>query len=418
MFAMNQILYRQVDEILDVKTCKVNNVERKYYKVKWKSTWEPEMLLERFCSDIIEEYMIENEKNSTPNSIPEQNLHKTILPKTQFIHDSNDNEYNATHIGEKLIDKLGISEAEHLIGEIEAICSSNDESLPLKNNDIIKINENPNYSLEEIYNEPPRKRSAIKRLYDNQSLHLDTYSHSNNFQFTKPISIKPEPDATEMFPNINIFNVHGMTTQSSIVNHAEEIIVVNNNEHTDTKSADHHNNSTNGNESQFKCINCSYATTEISELASHSIIHSNDTSFKFNAEKMYNYSAEKPFKCYLCSYSSPLKGNLKIHMRKHTGEKPFKCHMCPYSAAQKIQLKAHLVKHTGEMTYRCSVCSYATSIKGSLKSHMRKHNGDRPFQCSLCSYSSAHKQLLKNHLLNKHQGGDIKEPSRIYEVTL
>jgi len=54
--SMSEILFNQVQQIADVKTCNVDNVEQKYYKVQWKCTWEPATVLERFCSKMIEDY--------------------------------------------------------------------------------------------------------------------------------------------------------------------------------------------------------------------------------------------------------------------------------------------------------------------------------------------------------------------------
>jgi len=56
MDSMSHLLFNQIEQIADVKTCNIDNVEHKYYKVQWKCTWEPATVLERFCGKIINDY--------------------------------------------------------------------------------------------------------------------------------------------------------------------------------------------------------------------------------------------------------------------------------------------------------------------------------------------------------------------------
>ena len=99
---------------------------------------------------------------------------------------------------------------------------------------------------------------------------------------------------------------------------------------------------------------------------------------------MMTHTGEKPFKCYLCSYSAAHNRNLKLHMRTHTGEKPFKCDMCPYSAAQKSvscqSVKRSLIRSFISVhIYHHLVCCMATNT------------GDKLFKCDMCPYSVAQK---------------------------
>ena len=53
---------------------------------------------------------------------------------------------------------------------------------------------------------------------------------------------------------------------------------------------------------------------------------------------------ERPFPCHLCSYRAAYKGNLSIHLRKHSTEKPFTCTLCGFKTAFKQSLQTHTKK--------------------------------------------------------------------------
>jgi len=86
-----QMMYSQVDQIEDVKICKVNNVEKKFYKVRWKCTWEPASILEKICGNMIEEYIHSHKEemtdvpdhNSKENKTATTNISETWINKTQ-----------------------------------------------------------------------------------------------------------------------------------------------------------------------------------------------------------------------------------------------------------------------------------------------------------------------------------------------
>lgn len=55
-----------------------------------------------------------------------------------------------------------------------------------------------------------------------------------------------------------------------------------------------------------------------------------------------------------------------------------------------------------EVMFRCFVCSYHSRHKGDVKKHVRKHTGDRPYKCIYCNYKSAQTSNVQIHMKIKH----------------
>ena len=77
------------------------------------------------------------------------------------------------------------------------------------------------------------------------------------------------------------------------------------------------------------------------------------------------------FHCRICSYTTRLKKNLKLHMRTHSGERPYACPYCPYRAAQQQNLEKHVWTHTGERPFPCLHCPDQFRQKHHLARHVR-----------------------------------------------
>ncbi|MCL4147482.1 UNVERIFIED_CONTAM: hypothetical protein GTU68_009320 [Idotea baltica] len=56
---------------------------------------------------------------------------------------------------------------------------------------------------------------------------------------------------------------------------------------------------------------------------------------------MMNHFGLKPYKCSLCSYASPRKDYLGLHMRSHSKIHVLKCQMCNYTTYRKDYLHRH-----------------------------------------------------------------------------
>ena len=86
------------------------------------------------------------------------------------------------------------------------------------------------------------------------------------------------------------------------------------------------------------------------------------------------------FHCRVCSYTTRLKKNLKLHMRTHSGERPYACPYCPYRAAQQQNLEKHVWTHTGERPFPCPHCPDQFRQKHHLVRHVRTQHSKMPAQ--------------------------------------
>lgn len=113
-------------------------------------------------------------------------------------------------------------------------------------------------------------------------------------------------------------------------------------------------------ERKFECEHCSYKATQKSCLKTHVLLkHSNPT-------KLH---------CTKCEYKTALKGNLRKHSLIHSGEKSFQCPECPFRATQKSTVNTHLnvIHFKSKDMFKCPYCDYETLLKGNLKVHVLRH---------------------------------------------
>ncbi|GFU36154.1 zinc finger protein [Nephila pilipes] len=130
----------------------------------------------------------------------------------------------------------------------------------------------------------------------------------------------------------------------------------------------------------FSCKICNKQFSDSESLANHNSLH------------------DKPYTCTDCQATFASKGNLSVHMRKHTGEKPYCCDGCSARFSTQGNLKRHLKTHTGEKPWKCEQCSSCFTEKKSLIVHMRRHTGERPYQCKMCGKGFAQTGILQTHM--------------------
>lgn len=79
-------------------------------------------------------------------------------------------------------------------------------------------------------------------------------------------------------------------------------------------------------------------------------------------------SAERPYRCRLCHYSSGNKGYIKQHLRVHRQRQPYQCPICEHIAGDSKGLESHMINHCKARMYQCKQCQESFHYKVKLSS--------------------------------------------------
>lgn len=74
-------------------------------------------------------------------------------------------------------------------------------------------------------------------------------------------------------------------------------------------------------------------------------------------------SAERPYRCRLCHYSSGNKGYIKQHLRVHRQRQPYQCPICEHIAGNSKDLESHMINHCKARMYQCKQCEESFHYK-------------------------------------------------------
>ena len=109
--------------------------------------------------------------------------------------------------------------------------------------------------------------------------------------------------------------------------------------------------------------------------------------------------SKETFSCNICAYKSNRKGNLEIHITKHSDKKKYGCKNCDKNFTWPSSLKSHmLAAHSkSNLNFICDICTHSFKDGGNLKKHMFTHKEERPHTCDKCGKGWIRADFLKNH---------------------
>jgi len=378
-----QSMYDQVDQIDDVKICIVNNVETKYYRVKWKCTWEPEAILRKICGNIINDYTrstqsVKNQEEPPYHNV-EQDASNIIANITETLTD--------TFTGSSF---TVLKEKD---GKETGCCTS------IELNDIIKEE-----NIENIMN--VYTADSKETLFSNIVLDADKDLASNSLNIFNILNLTGENEKqveTEFFETTDSMQV----IQKCDVLNKNYSVVNNSIDSKDLVRDPFHQYSLITGQDAIQSEEAMVDDKELTNNNDRNVIENHyDRKTKGKCKSSNTFRKRyKEFCCNRCSFSSPYLWILRKHTRKHTREKPYKCGRCSFSTTTKQALKRHRTIHTSMQPWKCDRCSFATSIKECLTEHISiHHNEEKKFKCQLCSFSTLYSCSLKRHMLRLHTG--------------
>ncbi|GBM76051.1 hypothetical protein AVEN_153302-1 [Araneus ventricosus] len=99
------------------------------------------------------------------------------------------------------------------------------------------------------------------------------------------------------------------------------------------------------------------------------------TNMPFKFKLFYTENRKLKFhQCPVCSYSTAVAADLKMHLPIHSRDHHYICVVCLKVFNQKSNLKAHLTVHTGERPFKCEICHKQFRLKVTMRRHYLSHD--------------------------------------------
>ncbi|RZC32448.1 zinc finger protein 271-like [Asbolus verrucosus] len=115
---------------------------------------------------------------------------------------------------------------------------------------------------------------------------------------------------------------------------------------------------------------------------------------------------EEVFECSICQEKFQKAYNFGTHMVIHSEDKLFRCPQCTYKTPKRTGLLIHInYVHLRKFYYVCSTCGKGFNDVVLFKEHENEHLGVRPFICVVCNKDFAYSRYLLTHQVRYHRVG-------------
>lgn len=177
----------------------------------------------------------------------------------------------------------------------------------------------------------------------------------------------------------------------------------------------------------FECDECSFQTTNGSNLMKHKRTHnksiscstcknlyaSNDALVRHQRDRrhgiyathqrdrrhgIYATAHEIAFVCDICKKTFSSSRNLKTHQRQVHLNDEVECEECGKICKNRHLLRTHSRTHVKD---ECSTC-HRIITKRRMAEHMLTHAAKNPFECDLCDFLTIYERNLREHIERKH----------------
>lgn len=173
----------------------------------------------------------------------------------------------------------------------------------------------------------------------------------------------------------------------------------------------------------FKCDQCSFFGTSLSNFLVHKNIHNKIFSCETCGKKFsrkdavvnhqmhqrhgdYSKAPENKFECEKCDYSSPFLRYLNNHQKfVHSDIKAqVQCKICSKMFKNKSYLGTHMTTH---LEVSCKICGKKTN-KRYLSRHIKEeHYESTEYNCDLCGRQFCKRNNIKSHMRDIHPHGEF-----------